>query len=57
MHDGSLPTLEAVMDLYNKGNERNPMLDKLFRPLGLTDQEKADIVTFSKALTRPNLPQ
>ena len=57
MHDGSLPTLEAVMDLYNKGNEKNPMLDKLFRPLGLTDQEKADLVTFMKALTSPILPQ
>lgn len=57
MHDGSLPTLEAVIDLYNKGNERNPMLDKLFRPLGLTDQEKADLVVFMKALTSPNLPR
>lgn len=57
MHDGSLPTLEAVIDLYNKGNEKNPMLDKLFRPLGLNDQEKSDLVVFMKALTSPIIPQ
>lgn len=57
MHDGSIATLEAVIDLYNKGNEKNPMLDKLFRPLGLNDQEKADLLVFMKSLNSPELPR
>jgi len=53
MHDGSLKTLEEVVDLYNKGGEQNPLLDSGIRPLNLTDQEKADLVEFMKALTSP----
>lgn len=57
MHDGSLATLEDVVELYNKGNEKNPRLDPLFKPLNLTPQEKTDLVAFMKSLTSPTLPQ
>ncbi len=53
MHDGSLQTLEEVVELYNKGGEKNPFLDSGIRPLNLTDQEKADLVAFMKSLTSP----
>ncbi len=53
MHDGSIETLEEVIDLYDQGGEDNPMLDSGIRPLRLTDQEKADLVEFLKALTSP----
>jgi cytochrome c peroxidase len=53
MHDGSLKTLEEVVDLYDKGGENNPLLDSGIRPLNLTDQEKADLVAFLKSLTSP----
>lgn len=53
MHDGSLKTLEEVMDLYNKGGEANTLLDSGIRPLNLTDQEKADLLEFLKTLTSP----
>ncbi len=53
MHDGSIETLEEVIELYNVGGEDNPMLDGGIRPLNLTDQEKADLVEFLKALTSP----
>ncbi len=53
MHDGSVETLEDVIELYNQGGEDNPMLDSGIRPLGLTEQEKADLVEFLKALTSP----
>jgi cytochrome c peroxidase len=53
MHDGSLKTLEEVVELYNKGGENNPLLDSGIRPLNLTDQEKADLVAFMKSLTSP----
>jgi cytochrome c peroxidase len=48
MHDGSEATLEAVVEYYNKGGNPNPFLDEEIYPLNLTDQEKADLVTFLK---------
>lgn len=51
MHDGSLATLEQVVEHYNKGGNPNPALDKDIKKLNLTDQEKADVVAFMKALT------
>ncbi len=53
MHDGSIETLEEVIELYDQGGEDNPMLDSGIRPLRLTDQEKADLLAFLKALTSP----
>lgn len=51
MHDGSLTTLEEVIEFYNKGGEPNPYLDGGIRPLNLTGQEKKDLVAFLKSLT------
>jgi cytochrome c peroxidase len=48
MHDGSLKTLEDVVDHYDKGGIANPQLDEEIFPLKLTSQEKADLVTFMK---------
>jgi cytochrome c peroxidase len=56
MHDGSLATLEDVINLYNQGNVKNPRLDPLFKPLNLTDLEKADLLAFIKALTSSRMP-
>ena len=53
MHDGSLWTLEEVIELYDKGGEKNPFLDSGIRSLNLTDQEEADLVAFLKSLTSP----
>ncbi len=51
MHDGSLKTLEAVIDYYDRGGTKNPWLDQEIRPLSLTAQEKQDLLAFLKALT------
>jgi cytochrome c peroxidase len=52
MHDGSLATLEAVVDHYDKGGNLNPALDTdMKKKLGLTAQEKKDVVAFMKALS------
>ncbi|WP_243396431.1 cytochrome-c peroxidase [Leptospira hartskeerlii] len=56
MHDGSLTSLEQVIDLYDRGGEANPFLSSGIRPLGLSGQEKADLVSFLKSLTSPVLP-
>ena len=51
MHDGSEPSLEAVVDLYDRGGVDRPSRSELVKPLGLTAQEKADLVAFLKTLT------
>ena len=51
MHDGSEPNLEAVIDLYDRGGVDRPSRSELIKPLGLTPQEKADLVGFLKTLT------
>src|SRR5262245_29779395 len=57
MHDGSLATLEEVVEFYDKGGDANPHLSPLIRKLELTKEEQADLVEFLKALTSPVLPQ
>lgn len=63
MHDGSIATLEAVVDFYaahgrdltsgpNAGDGRaNPFKDPIVDSISLTDQDKADLVAFLKTLT------
>ena len=50
MHDGSLKTLEDVVEHYNKGGNKNPWLHADVRPLNLSEQDKKDLVEFLKAL-------
>jgi cytochrome c peroxidase len=52
MHDGSLASLEAVVQFYNRGGDR-PTSDPLVRKLDLSDAEVRDLVTFLGALTDP----
>ena len=51
MHDGSLTTLEQVVEHYDKGGHPNPSLDSEIKKLSLTAQEKTDVVAFMNALT------
>ncbi len=48
MHDGSLATLEAVIEHYDQGGIQNPQLDEEMFRIGLSEEEKADLVTFLK---------
>ena len=57
MHDGSEPTLETMIDFYDKGGIPNPNLDGGMRPLRLTLEERKDLVEFLKALTSDDLPR
>jgi cytochrome c peroxidase len=50
MHDGSMRTLEEVVEHYNKGGIKNPWLSQQIKPLNLTEQEKKDLVEFLKGL-------
>jgi cytochrome c peroxidase len=51
MHDGSLKTLNDVVDFYAGGGNSNPELDKEIRPLKLDAQDRADLVKFLQSLT------
>ena len=53
MHDGSMETLEEVVDHYVKGGHQNPNLSKDILKLDLSPQDKADLVEFMKACTGP----
>jgi cytochrome c peroxidase len=64
MHDGVFRTLEEVLDFLDKGGGANPNLSPLIKPLGLTVEEKTDLIAFLKALngaplkvTIPKLPK
>ncbi|SHF20147.1 cytochrome c peroxidase [Ruegeria intermedia] len=66
MHNGMLETLEDVVEFYNQGGGENEFSENkspLIQPLGLTEQEKADLVAFLKSLSgeeilieEPDLP-
>ena len=56
MHDGSLATLEQVIDHYDHAGVERPSRSDLMRPLKLTVQEKADLVAFLKTLTSEQDP-
>ena len=51
MHDGSLKTLEEVVEHYAKGGTPNPHLSPKVKKIELTKDEKADLVEFMKACT------
>jgi cytochrome c peroxidase len=51
MHDGSISTLEQVIEHYDRGGIDRPSRSDLIKPLNLTAQEKSDLVAFMKTLT------
>lgn len=50
MHDGSVPSLEAVIDLYNRGGIERPSRADEIHPLALTKREKVDLIAFLSTL-------
>jgi len=53
MHDGTLPTLEAVIAHYAGGGRQRPTLSPLIKPVGLDAQETGDLVAFLHSLSSP----
>jgi cytochrome c peroxidase len=51
MHNGILYTLEEVVDFYDKGGGDGPNKSPLVRKLGLSAEEKKDLVAFLEALS------
>jgi cytochrome c peroxidase len=51
MHDGSLPTLQAVVDLYDRGGIDRPSRDDHIHQLNLLPSEKSDLIAFLQTLS------
>lgn len=51
MHDGSLPTLRAVVEFYNRGGTKGPNLDPGIKPLNLSSEQIESIVSLLEALS------
>jgi cytochrome c peroxidase len=50
MHNGSLATLEDVINYYNDGGTKNKNLHPLMRPLNLSEADKKALMSFLQAL-------
>ncbi len=59
MHDGSLETLDDVLNFYNQGGDGAPHTgqDVRIRPLHLSNSEIAAIISFLKTLTGDNIDE
>ena len=51
MHDGSIATLDEVVDFYDRGGNDNPFRDRELRRLSLTAGEKAALLAFLQGLS------
>lgn len=51
MHNGVFFTLEEVIDFYNDGGGEGPNKSPLMKPLGLTEDEKNDLLEFLLTLS------
>lgn len=51
MHNGSVGTLRDVIDRYNRGGLGHPATDASIVPLGLSNDECADLEAFLRSLT------
>ena len=52
MHDGSIATLDEVLDHYAAGGRApNPGKAEFIRPLELSAQDRADVIAFLNSLT------
>jgi cytochrome c peroxidase len=57
MHNGSVPTLEAVVDLYDRGGVvHRPGRSPEVVALNLREQQKFDLVAFLRTLTSTDAP-
>ncbi len=63
MHNGKFFDFEEIVDFYDEGGGENEMTDgtlaanktPLLKPLGLSDDEKEDLVAFLESLSGPEL--
>src|SRR5690625_2843112 len=57
MHDGSLETLEDVINFYDRGGDNHPNKSPKMNELNLSDEEKDALLAFLMSLSGENSPQ
>jgi cytochrome c peroxidase len=57
MHDGSIATLEEVIEHYAAGGRGDAATDPLIKPLSLSSEEKADLLEFLRSFTDTAWPE
>jgi cytochrome c peroxidase len=57
MHDGSLSSLEDVLNFYNAGGIDNELLDSIIQPLQLSAREISYLLAFLNNLTGDNIDE
>ena len=57
MHDGSLNTLDEVVEHYRTGGKGHVHQSPLIKPLAISDAEKKDLIAFLQALTDQSFVQ
>lgn len=55
MHNGTIKTLKGVVNFYNRGGGKDSNKSTMLKPLGLSGQQKADLVTFLESLSGKQL--
>jgi cytochrome c peroxidase len=50
MHDGSIASLEEVIEFYSEGGRPNPFLDPEIRPRNFTVNEERALIAFLHSL-------
>jgi cytochrome c peroxidase len=56
MHNGTMATLNDVVEFYNQGGGNDPNKDAKLKPLGLTAEEKGALVAFLQSLSSDEPP-
>jgi cytochrome c peroxidase len=57
MHNGALGSLRAVVDFFDRGGGHTPNKSPLLRPLGLSEQDKTDLVALLESMSMERLPE
>jgi cytochrome c peroxidase len=57
MNNASLATLDDVVKFYEKGGIARESRSPMLMPIGLTDQERGDLVAFLETLTGDDAKQ
>lgn len=56
MHNGALSSLRAVVDFFDRGGGPTPNKSPLLKPLGLSEEDKTDLVALLESMSMETLP-
>jgi cytochrome c peroxidase len=51
MHDGSLESIDKVIEHYMKGGKKHPLQSEVIVPFSLNENEQKQLISFLRSLT------